>query len=150
MGRKAYFARLDDQAKERRRPRRQINGYVPGADKEEDAVRNKDKKLPKTKELHQQTLDLWFDFTADPENGFQHYKTVPGCLPLSYDMVKAFIRWYADSTNGRLDKSRKLIVRTTKACAERFFGGFREVTKTEVPETDRKEIYSISSRLSLF
>ena len=58
MGRKAYFARLDDQAKERRRPRRQINGYVPGADKEEDAVRNKDKKLPKTKELHQQTFEL--------------------------------------------------------------------------------------------
>ncbi|KAB8247672.1 hypothetical protein BDV35DRAFT_350418 [Aspergillus flavus] len=57
------------------------------------AVRNKDKKLPKTKELHQQTLDLWFDFTADPENGFQHYKTVPGCLPPSHDMVKAFIRW---------------------------------------------------------
>lgn len=93
---------------------------------------------------------LLSSFTADPENGFQHYKTVPGCLSPSHDMVKAFIRWYADSTNGRLDKSRKLIVRTTKACAERFFGGFREVTKTEVPETDRKEIYSISSRLSLF
>lgn len=61
MGRKAYFARLDDQAKERRRLRRQMNGYVPGAHKKEDAVRNKDKKLPKTKELHQQTLDLWFE-----------------------------------------------------------------------------------------
>lgn len=58
MGRKAYFARLVDKAKEKRRLRRQMNGYVPGAHKKEDAVRNKDKKLLKTKELHQQTLDL--------------------------------------------------------------------------------------------
>lgn len=65
-------------------------------------------------------------------------------------MVKAFIRWYADSTIGRLDESGKPTVRTTKACAEKFFGGFKEVTKTEVPETDRKEIYGVSSRLPLF
>lgn len=65
-------------------------------------------------------------------------------------MVKAFIRWYADLTIGRLDKSGKPTVRTTKACAEKFFDGFKEVTKTEVPETDRKEIYSVSSRLPLF
>lgn len=61
MGRKAYFVRLDDQAKERRHLRRQMNGYVPEAHKEEDAVRNKDKKLPKNKELHQKTLDLWLE-----------------------------------------------------------------------------------------
>ncbi|KAJ5975641.1 hypothetical protein N7481_009348 [Penicillium waksmanii] len=59
-------------------------------------------------------------------------------------MVKGFIRWYADSTIGRLSNSGKPTVRTTKACAERFFGGFKEATKTEVPEMDRKEIYATS------
>lgn len=64
--------------------------------------------------------------------------------------MKAFLRWYADSTIGRLDEIGKPTVRTTKACAEKFFGGFKEVTKTEVPETDRKEIYGVSSRFSFF
>jgi hypothetical protein len=87
---------------------------------------------------------LFLSFTADPENGFQEYKTVPGCLPPSHEMVKAFIRWYANSTNGRLCKSRKPTVRTATAWAERFFGGFKESTGTEVTETDRKEIYDVS------
>ena len=51
MARKTYFAKRDDKAKGRRCLRRQMNGYVPGAHKKEDAVRNKDKKLPKTKGL---------------------------------------------------------------------------------------------------
>ena len=64
-------------------------------------------------------------------------------------MVKAFIRWYADSTVGRLSTNKKPTVRTTKACAERFFGGFRDFTKTEIPEVDRNEVYRVSSQLSL-
>ncbi|CEJ58338.1 hypothetical protein PMG11_06997 [Penicillium brasilianum] len=43
---------------------------------------------------------------------------------------------------GRLCKSGKPIVRTAKAWAERFFGGFKESTGTEISETDRKEVYS--------
>lgn len=57
-------------------------------------------------------------------------------------MVKALIRWYADSTIGRLDESRKPTVRTRKACAES--------TKIEVLETDRKEIYGVSYCFPLF
>jgi hypothetical protein len=87
---------------------------------------------------------IFLSFTGDPENGFEDYKTVPGCLPPSHEMVKGFIRWYANSTHGRLCKSGKPTVRTAKACAERLFGGFKETTGTEVTETDRKEIYSVS------
>lgn len=162
MGRKAFFARHNKKAKERRRLLWQRNGYIPGAYKEEDAVRNKDRKLLRTKRLHQQTLNLWLEwvwqtkknrwwqswlflsFTADPENGFEDYKPILGCLPLSYEMVKEFIRWHANSTSGRLCKSGKPTVRTAKAWAERFFGGFKETTGTEVTETDRKEIYNVS------
>lgn len=38
----------------------------------------------------------------------------------------------------------------TKAYAERFFGGFKEATKTEVLEIDRKEIYNVNISLALF
>lgn len=61
MGQKGYFATQDDQAKERRRLQRQKNGYLPGAFREADLVRNKDKKIPETKALHRKTLDLWFE-----------------------------------------------------------------------------------------
>ncbi|KAJ5267504.1 hypothetical protein N7478_010312 [Penicillium angulare] len=129
------------QPKERRRLQRQKNGYLPGVFKGQDEVRNKDKKLPGTRELHKEALDLWLDFTADPENGYQDFKTFEGCAPPSHEMVKGFMRWYVDSTVGRLDVNEKPTVRTSKACAERFFGGFKDFTKTEVPEQDRKEIY---------
>ncbi|KAJ5415013.1 hypothetical protein N7509_000111 [Penicillium cosmopolitanum] len=147
MGQQAFPARRDNAAKERRRLQRQKNSYLPGAFKGQDEVRNKDKKLPGTRELHKEALDLWLDFTSDPENGYEDYKTFEGCAPPSHEMVKGFIRWYIDSTVGRLDINKKPTVRTSKACAERFFGGFKDFTKTEVPEPDRKEIYGHSRHI---
>jgi hypothetical protein len=88
---------------------------------------------------------IFLSFIGNPENGFEDYKTIPGCLPPSYEIVKGFIRWYANSTYSRLRKSGKPTVRTAKACAERLFGGFKETTGTEVTKTDRKEIYSVST-----
>jgi hypothetical protein len=52
IGRKAFFSKRDKKAKERRRLLRQRNGYIPGAYKKEDALRNKDKKLLRTKKLY--------------------------------------------------------------------------------------------------
>ncbi|KAJ5145808.1 uncharacterized protein N7515_000372 [Penicillium bovifimosum] len=141
MERMDFFARRDEITKERRRLLREKNGYVPGAHREEDSIRNKDKKLDKTKKIHQEKLDLWLDFTADPSNKFKHYKTVPGCSPPSHDVVKQFIRWCVSSATGRLSEGKQPTVRTVKAWAERFFGGFKESTKTEVPQKDRKEVY---------
>lgn len=82
-------------------------------------------------------------FTADPRNGFEHYRTGPHCLPPSHEMVKEFMRWYVSSTEGRLSDDKKPTLRTAKAYAERFFGGFTEYTKTEVAKEDQKEIYNV-------
>ena len=51
----------NEKARERRRLQRQKNGYIPGAHGEEDRIRNKDKKLQKTKQIHQETLNLWLE-----------------------------------------------------------------------------------------
>lgn len=29
--------------------------------------------------------DFFLSFTAEPENGYQDYKTIPGCLPPSHE-----------------------------------------------------------------
>lgn len=59
-------------------------------------------------------------------------------------MIKEFIRWYIGSTEGRLNENGRPTVRTVQACAERFFGGFEELTKTKIIPDDRKEIKSVS------
>lgn len=59
-------------------------------------------------------------------------------------MIKEFIRWYISSTEGRLNENGRPTVRTVQACAERFFGGFEELTKTKIIPDDRKEIKSVS------
>lgn len=61
MGRKDFFAKRDELAKERRRLQREKNGYAPGTHKEEDSIREKDKRLPKTNELHRETMNLWLE-----------------------------------------------------------------------------------------
>lgn len=90
---------------------------------------------------------LFPSFTADPENGFQHYKTFEGCEAPSHDMVKQFIRWLAKSTSGRLSENKEPTVRSAQAWAEQFFGGFAEFTKTVVIPEDRTEIYQVSPSL---
>lgn len=49
MGRKGFFARREQKAQEKSRLLREKKGYVPGAHREEDTIRNKDKELPRTK-----------------------------------------------------------------------------------------------------
>lgn len=59
MGRKEFFAERDEITKERRRLQRERNGYVPGARRQEDSIREKDKRLAETNNLHRQNVDLW-------------------------------------------------------------------------------------------
>jgi N-glycosylase/DNA lyase len=66
-----FFARRDEIIKERRRLLREKNGYVPGAHREEDSIRNKDKKLDKTKQIHQQTLNLWLEYVDGPASAWR-------------------------------------------------------------------------------
>ena len=162
MGKKDFFARRDEIAKERRRLQRERNGYVPGAHRQEDSIREKDKRLPKTNRLHQKDMNLWLEwvkprltwqslpiyelcwpslsFTENPENGFEYYKTSLGSPAPSHEMIKEFIRWYVSSTEGRLNEDGLPTVRTVCAHAERFFGGFEQFTKTQIVPGDRNEI----------
>ncbi|KAJ5824656.1 hypothetical protein N7447_006996 [Penicillium robsamsonii] len=63
-------------------------------------------------------MNLWLDFTADPENGFEYYQTSLGSPAPTHEMIKSYIRWYASSTQGRLnddglptyDKARKVLL----------------------------------------
>lgn len=59
MGRKLFFAQQDSIAKEKRRRRLEKSEYVFGAHADEDAIRDKDKRLPKTKRMYLQHAELW-------------------------------------------------------------------------------------------
>lgn len=60
-------------------------------------------------------------------------------------MIKAYIRWYVNSIQGRLNDDGQPTVRTVSAHAERFFGGFEQFTRTKIVPDDRKEIKMVGS-----
>lgn len=59
MGRKLFFAQQDNIAKEKRRRRLEKSECLFGAHADEDAIRDKDKRLPKTKRVYLQHAELW-------------------------------------------------------------------------------------------
>lgn len=59
MGRKQFFAQRDELAKKKRRERLEKSGYVFGAHAHEDAIRDKDKRIEKTKRMYKEHAELW-------------------------------------------------------------------------------------------
>jgi hypothetical protein len=59
MGQKLFFAKKNEIAKEKRYKQLEESGYIFGAHTDEDSIREKDKRLPKTKRSFYQTVDLW-------------------------------------------------------------------------------------------
>jgi hypothetical protein len=59
----------------------------------------------------------------------------------SLEELKPFIRFYVNSTKGKLDD--KPTVRSTLLFAQRFVPGFYEVTGNEIPSNDSRDLYSV-------
>ncbi|CAI7606767.1 unnamed protein product [Penicillium viridicatum] len=143
MGGQLFFSERDEKAKHKRRLLREKNGFVPGAHKEEDSVRNKNKKLPKTKRLHQEKLGLWLEYVE--KNAGQ---IVADFFLASRQIPKMDIR-ITKPLKGRFTEGKEPTVRSAQAWAEQFFGGFAEFTKTEVIPEDRTDVYQASPSLFL-
>ncbi|CDM31326.1 unnamed protein product [Penicillium roqueforti FM164] len=75
LSRKDFFAKRNKIAETKRRLQRERNSYIPRAHRQEDSIQEKDKRLPQTNTSHYGTVNLWLKFTADPENGFEYYRT---------------------------------------------------------------------------
>ncbi|KAJ9481456.1 hypothetical protein VN97_g12019 [Penicillium thymicola] len=140
MGRKLFFAQQDNIAKEKRRRRLEKSGYIFGAHADEDAIRDKDKRLPKTKRMYLQHAELWKDFLE--ENGIRGYRNGADSKAPDHQLIKEFIRWYIHSTRGRLSKNGRPVMKSVVSCAERLFGGLEEKLQISVAPGDRTEIYS--------
>ncbi|KAJ5817213.1 hypothetical protein N7447_009446 [Penicillium robsamsonii] len=56
MGQKLFFEQQDDLAKETHKPADK-SGYVFGAHAAEDRIRDKDKRIPKTKKMYRKIVD---------------------------------------------------------------------------------------------
>ncbi|KAJ5101748.1 hypothetical protein NUU61_003970 [Penicillium alfredii] len=140
MGRRIFFAQQDKVAKEKRRKHLEQSGYVFGAHANEDAIRDKDKRIPKTKRMYRQYAELWKDFLE--QNGIRGYDNGPGSKVPDHQLIKEFLRWYIHSTRGRLSKNGRPVVKSVLSCAERFFSGLEEEMQISVGLEDRKEIFN--------
>lgn len=59
MGRKQYFARQAELAKERRHKQLEKSGYIFGAHAQDDSIRDKDKRIPETKRRYLGIVVQW-------------------------------------------------------------------------------------------
>jgi hypothetical protein len=58
MGRKSFFTQQDRIAKEKCYKQLQESSYVFGAHTDEDSIREKDKRIPKTKRMYNHAINL--------------------------------------------------------------------------------------------
>ncbi|KAJ5108262.1 hypothetical protein N7456_004937 [Penicillium angulare] len=129
---------------QRKKIKRQIqDGYVFGAHAKEDAIRNKDKRLPITKDMCAQILKYWTKFVM--KYNLTQYELRPGSAVPDHTTLKEFIRFYIYDAKGRIYKNGRPVMSSVVNCAERLFGGFQEKISITIIEEDRQEIYNISA-----
>jgi hypothetical protein len=61
MGRKIFFAQKDKITKEKRREQLEKSGHVFGVYTDKESVREKNKRIPKTKKIYCQAINLWIE-----------------------------------------------------------------------------------------
>ncbi|KIW99701.1 uncharacterized protein Z518_11114 [Rhinocladiella mackenziei CBS 650.93] len=129
-------------------------GYKRGAHIEKDKVRKQGKHNSTTKTNQNATLhryDLWTLYELR-DTAIQQGLSPPNeemarehCLRPEMKVpdlatIKDFIRFYAATSDPRIDEEVST-VDSLNTVAEWFFAGFARVTKTEIKEEDRKEVY---------
>ncbi|KAJ5711789.1 hypothetical protein N7488_005945 [Penicillium malachiteum] len=140
MGRNLFFAQQDEIAKEKRRKQLAESGYVFGAHAKEDSILDKDKRIPKTKKMYYNALNLWMKFAE--EQGVEGYKMGPGCATPDHTIIKEFLRWYSHCARGKKSKNGRPVMTSVLNCAERLFGGFEERMQIKIVMEDRSEVFN--------
>ncbi|GFF57280.1 hypothetical protein IFM46972_10748 [Aspergillus udagawae] len=66
------------------------SGYVFGAHADEDSIREKDERVPKTMRMYCQAINRWMRFVE--QYGIEGYKPGPGCAIPAHTLIKDFLR----------------------------------------------------------
>ncbi|KAI9770979.1 MAG: hypothetical protein M1840_002683 [Geoglossum simile] len=121
-----------------RQARAAANGYKRGAHREKDSIKDENKHTADTIELQERALTLYREWMT--EDGHDQRSCLAEEVPApDLATIKDFIRYYIDSSRGRL--SLKLVVSSVLNFAERFFVGFTRVTRTTFDPSDTTEVY---------
>ncbi|KAJ5291551.1 hypothetical protein N7478_000802 [Penicillium angulare] len=140
MGRKLFFAQKDGLGRETQQKLAQNNGYVFGAHAARDSIRDLNRKIPKTKKMHFDAVELWNDFVTIW--GIGGYKEGSVCATPDHALIKEFLRWYSHTAQGKKSKNGRPVMTSVVNCAERLFGGFEEKLRITIMKEDRSEIYN--------
>ncbi|KAJ5320664.1 hypothetical protein N7508_000947 [Penicillium antarcticum] len=128
---------MDEIAKEKHCKQVEDSGYVFGAHADEDAIRDKDKRLPKTKNIYRTAVNLWMNMESRVTNRGQ------SAIP-DHTLIKEFLRWYSHFARRRKSKNGRPVMTSVLNCAERLFGGFEEQFQMKIVMKDRSEVFNIS------
>ncbi|OQE73307.1 hypothetical protein PENNAL_c0089G11954 [Penicillium nalgiovense] len=140
MGKKLFFSEKEEIAGDKRCRQLAESGYVFGAHAEDDSIREKDKRIPKTKKMYCGAVKLWMKFVG--QYGIEGYNPGPGCAIPDHTLIKEFLRWYSHTARGKKSKNGRPVMTSVLNCAERLFGGLEEELQIKIVLEDRKEISS--------
>lgn len=139
------------------------SGYVFGAHAEGNAMRDKDKRIPKTKRMYSDAVRRWMEWVVTclsrriarrvrcwlalrfvEQNRIKDYKSGPGCATPDYKLLKEVFRWYGHTARGKKSKNGRPVIISFLNCTESLFGRFEEELQIKIVMEDRSEIYNVS------
>ncbi|KAL2782402.1 hypothetical protein BJX66DRAFT_199881 [Aspergillus keveii] len=130
----------DDKKRAERRALRQSRHHDPQEHQEKDSVRARGKASEDTKEVYRNTVKLFIEYMKEEKNLPEDFAVGQGYSAPSLKELKAFIRFYINSSNGIIDE--KPTMKSTLLFAQRFVPGFYCVTGNEIPSNDSRDLYS--------
>ncbi|KAL4982106.1 hypothetical protein BDW68DRAFT_192433 [Aspergillus falconensis] len=129
----------DDKKRAERRALRENRCHNPEEHKEKDSVRSKGKASEDTKKEYQKTIRLFIEYMKEEKDMPEDFQVGQGYPAPSLEELKPFIRFYVNSSKGRLGD--KPTVRSTLLFTQRFIPGFYNITRNEIPSNDSRDLY---------
>ncbi|KAB8208175.1 hypothetical protein BDV34DRAFT_233690 [Aspergillus parasiticus] len=117
--------------REARRKLREDRDYNPDAHREKDTERATGRASKKIKK-----------FLMEVKNMYEGFRLEEGYPAPMLEELKQYMRWFIESTKGRLNPDGRSIIKSTLNHAENLILGFFLETGNRIPERDAAELYN--------
>ncbi|KAB8226190.1 hypothetical protein BDV33DRAFT_229259 [Aspergillus novoparasiticus] len=123
---------------------REDTGYNPDAYREKDTERATGRALKKIKEVYRKYARKYEEFLIEVKDMHEDFRLEEGYPAPTLEELKQYMRWFIESTKGRLNPDGWPIIKSTLNHAENLVLGFFLETGNRILERNAAELYNIS------
>ncbi|KAE8374256.1 hypothetical protein BDV26DRAFT_300336 [Aspergillus bertholletiae] len=138
----SWNAAQQKKKREARRKLREDRGYNPDAHREKDAERATGRASKKIKEVYRKYARKYEEFLMEVKNMHEGFRLEEGYPAPTLEELKQYMRWFIESTKGRLDPDGRPTMKSTLNHAENLVPGFSLETGNRIPERDAADVYN--------